>query len=277
MDSGIRRRVAASSLTGVFTTFSRHRPLIIEMTSREIKLRFRTSAMGVLWSLLQPLAMLAIFAFVFGAILKVRWANAATTTEFALVLFAGLLVFNLFNECLTAAPGLVVSRSSLVRQHGFPLEILPWVQLGHALFGFVAGALVLFAFELAVRRSIPATALMFPLVIVPVALAGLAAGWLLGALGVFVRDVQQVVAPLSMALLFLTPVFFDLSIVPDAYRPWFYANPLTFAVEQGRAVLLEGRMPDFAGLLIGTGIAWLAAAASLASFRRARDEFADAL
>jgi lipopolysaccharide transport system permease protein len=264
-------------LAAVVTSLLRHRALVVEMTLREIQLRFRTSAVGVAWALLQPLAMLAIFAFVFGAILKVKWSNAGSTTEFALVLFAGLLVFNLFAECLQQAPTLIVSRSTLVKRVAFPLEVLPWVQVGHALFAFATGTVVLLAFALLVRRSIPPTVILLPLVILPVVLAGLAAGWLLGALGVFVRDLQQIVAPLSMALLFLTPVFFDLSIVPETFRPWFYANPLTFAVEQSRAILLDGQLPDFAGLAIGTLVSWLAAAASLALFRRAREEFADAL
>lgn len=262
---------------GVVSSLLRHRPLVVEMTIREIQLRFRSSVAGVAWSLLQPLLMLLVFAFVFGTVLNVRWTRAETTTEFALVLFAGLLVFNLFAECLQRAPAMIVSRASLVKKMAFPLEILAWVQVGHALFAFAAGTIVLLLFELLFRGSIPPTVLLLPVVIVPVVLAGLAAGWLFGAVTVFVRDFEQAVPPLSMALLFLTPVFFDLSIVPEAVRPWFYANPLTFAVDQGRAVLLDGRWPDPLGLLVGTLVAYLAAVAALAFFCRARDEFADAL
>lgn len=269
--------MSGNPFVGVVTSLLRHRALVVEMTVREIQLRFRSSAVGVAWSLLQPLLMLIVFAFVFGMVLKVRWSRAETTTEFALVLFAGLLVFNLFADCLQRAPAMIVSRPALVKKVAFPLEILAWVQVGHALFSFAAGAIVLFVFELLFRGFIPPTVVLLPLVIVPVVLAGLAAGWLVGAVTVFVRDFEQVVAPLSMALLFLTPVFFDLDIVPPEFRPWFYANPLTFAVDQARAILLDGRWPDPTGLLVGTLVTYLAAAAAFAFFNRARDEFADAL
>lgn len=266
-----------AALGGVLSSFVRHRALIVEMVTREIQLRFRTSVVGVLWSLLHPLLLLLVFAFVFGKVLQVRWSRAETTAEFALVLFAGLLVFNLFAECLQRAPGMIVSRVSLVKKIAFPLEILAWVQVGHALFTFAAGTLVLLVFEWTLRGHVPWTVVWLPLVVVPVVLAGLAVGWLFGALCVFVRDIEQLVGPVSMALLFLTPIFFDLAIVPEPYRAWFYANPLTFAVEQARAVLIDGHGPDLPALAAGTLIAYGCAAAALAFFRRARDEFADAL
>jgi lipopolysaccharide transport system permease protein len=269
--------VTGNPFVGVLSSLLRHRALAAEMTAREIRLKFRSSAVGVAWSLLHPLLLLAVFAFVFGSVLQVKWSTAGSTTDFALVLFAGLLVYNLFAECLLRAPGMIVSRATLVKKVAFPLEILAWVQVGHALFGFVAGTAVLLLFQLLVRGAIPATALLLPVVIVPVVLAGLAVGWLFGALSVFVRDFEHVVGPLSMALLFLTPVFFDLSIVPEPFRAWFYANPLTFAVDQARAILLEARWPDPLGLAVGTAIAYLAATAALAFFNRARSEFADAL
>lgn len=269
--------VSANPLAGVMSSFLRHRPLVVEMVLREISLRFRTSTLGLAWSVLHPLLLLAVFTFVFGAVLKVRWAAAVSTAEFSLVLFAGLIVYNLFAECLVRAPGMIVSRASLVKKTAFPLEVLAWVQVGHALFSLATATVVLLAFEVALRGAIPWTALLLPAVLLPVVFAALAAGWLVGALAVFVRDFEQVVAPLSTALLFLTPVFFDLGTVPEGWRTLFYANPLTFAVEQARAVLLDGRAPDFAGLAIGTLIAYLAAAASLAFFERARGEFADAL
>ena len=265
------------AMADVIGTLLRHRAIVAEMTWREVRNRVRGSIGGLLWSLLQPLLMLVIFAFVFGTILKVKWASAETPTEFALALFAGLLIFNLFAECLQRAPGLVVSRPNLVKKIVFPVEIIAWVHVGQALFAFAIGAIVLLIGEFFARGFIPWTVFLLPIVVLPVVFAGLAVSWLLGAITVFVRDIEQVVAPLSMALLFLTPVFFDLSLVPERYRGWFLANPLTAAVEQGRAVLLDGVVPDFATLAVGTVVAYIFAALSLAFFRRARGEFADVL
>jgi lipopolysaccharide transport system permease protein len=266
-----------AAIKDVITTLWQHHALVGEMIWRELQNRVRGSIGGLLWPVLQPLVMLLIFAFVFGTILKVRWTRAESTAEFALTLFAGLLVFNLFAECLQRAPTLVLSRPNLVKKIVFPVEILSWVHVGQAFITFSIGAIILVLFQLFVRGTVPWTACLVPLVVLPVIFVGLGVGWLLGALTVFVRDVEQIVAPLSMALLFLTPVFFDLSLVPDAYRGWFLANPLTAAVEQTRAVLLDGVVPSTAMLAAGTAIAYGFAAMSLAFFRRARPEFADVM
>lgn len=264
-------------MTAVFTTLTRHWHLVTEMARREIMIQLKGSFGGIVWPLLQPVLLLAVFAFVFGEIMRVKWARAGGTQDFVLLLFTGLIVFNLFGECLQRAPGLLVSRPNLVKKVVFPLESLAWVHVLQALFTFALSLLVLLGFALVVRGGLAWTIVFVPLVIVPVVLAGLGVSWLVGAAAVFVRDIAQVVGPLVTALLFLSPVFFDLSAVPEGFRTLFSLNPLSPSIEQMRTVILDGRPPDPVQLCIGILVSFCFAWLSLWFFRRAREDFADAL
>ena len=261
----------------VITSLTRHWRLIAEMTRREILSQIKGSFGGILWPLLQPLLLLAIFAFVFGEVLKVKWVRAGGTQDFVLLLFCGLIVFNFFGECLQRAPALVASRPSLVKKVVFPVETLAWVHVLQALFTFTLSLGVLLLFTAALRGGLPWTVIFIPVVILPMLLAGLGVSWLVGAIAVFVRDVTQVVGPLVMALLFLSPVFFDLAAVPAGFRAAFALNPLTPTIEQARAALLDGKAPDPVQLGVGIVVAFLFAWFGLWFFRRAQPDFADAL
>lgn len=262
---------------GVLTTLAVHRGLVIRLVRHEVAARYRGSVMGVVWSLLQPLLMLAVFTLIFGTVLKARWAGTGDNLDFALVLFAGLLVFGVFGECLGRAPSLVTQRANFVKKVVFPLEILPWVSVGVALFNFAVGLIVWVAFWVAMNGAIHWTILFIPLVMLPIVFVGAGVGWLLGALGVFLRDLDQAVAPASMAILFLSPVFFDLASVPAEFRKWFFLNPMTFVIEQARSVMIAGQMPDWSALAIAVLSTYALAAAALGFFSRARSEFADAV
>lgn len=274
------RRLGASGGPGAlepFTVVVSHGPLILAFIRQEIASRYRGTWGGLLWSLITPLLLLAVYVTVFGVILQARWARTDSTTEFGLVLYAGLLVFGLFQDCLARAPTLITQQPNLVRKVVFPVEVLAWVQVGSAGFHFAMGLAVWCLFSLLLGRMIPLSIVSLPLVLLPVVLVALAVGWLLGALGVYLRDLQQVVPPLAMALLFLSPVFYDLSTVPQSFRALYAANPMTFVIEQARAVMLVGQWPDLRQLGLATLLAYAMAAASLAFFRRARPDFADAL
>jgi lipopolysaccharide transport system permease protein len=254
-----------------------HRLLVVEMTRREILIKTRGSVGGVLWSLLQPLLLLSIFALVFGEILRTKWAAAGDTRGFVLFLFSGLIVFNLFGDSLQSAPGLLLNRPNLVKKVVFPLETLAWVHVLQALWTFALSLVVLLGFLLVLRGGVPWTAIFVPVVVLPVVLASLAVSWFVGALAVFVRDVAQVVGPLVTALLFLSPVFFDLNAVPERFRPLFAVNPLSPSIEQMRAILLDGRPPDATQLAVGIAVSFCLAWGALWFFCRAREDVADAL
>jgi lipopolysaccharide transport system permease protein len=253
----------------------RHRALVLELVKREFSGRYRGSFGGIAWSFAQPLFLLAVYTIAFGVILQARWGFAGGTADYALMLFAGLIVFNAFSECLTRAPTLVTANPNFVKKVVFPLEILPWVMaitaLVHALIG-IAAWFVGYAFLHGAPH--PAAAL-FPLVLVCFAPLLLGIGWLLAALGVLVRDIGQLTAMLSHALLFLTPIFYSIDAVPPVLREALLVNPLTFVVEQLRLVLYFGEVPVMRAMAVYFAFSVLFAWAALLFFRRLRPAFAD--
>jgi homopolymeric O-antigen transport system permease protein len=257
------------------------RDLIVALIRREIVGRYRGSLLGIIWSMLTPLLMLAVYTFVFGIVFRARWVEAGaagpSTAEFSIVLFSGLIVFQLFAEVINRAPTLVLANANYVKKVVFPLQILPVVALGSALFHAVVSAVVLFGFMLAVRGAIPPTALLWPLVIAPFCLVILGLAWFLAALGVYYRDIGQFLGTLLTALMFLSPIFFPLSALPEWLRVWVTLNPVTLPVEQTRDVLIFGRGPDLFGLAVYSAIGLAVAAAGYAWFQKTRKGFADVM
>jgi len=219
------------------STAWRHRELLLELVKREFSGRYRGSFGGLAWSFAQPLFLLAVYTLAFGVILRMRWGFAGGTGDYALMVFAGLIVFNAFAECLNTAPSLITSNANYVKKVVFPLEVLPWVTAvtatGHALIGiavWLAGYAILYG-------APHATTVLFPLVLACLFPLLLGVAWLLSALGVVVRDIGQLAALVSHALLFLTPIFYGIDAVPPMVQNILLANPLTFVVEQLRLVL----------------------------------------
>jgi len=260
---------------GVFSTLWRHRSLVAELVKREFSGRYRGSFGGVAWSFAQPLFLLAVYTLAFGVIFQARWGFAGGTASYALMLFAGLIVFNAFSECLTRGPALVSQQPNLVKKVVFPLEVLPWVMattaIAHAIIG-IAVWLVGYAVFFGVPK---ATALLFPAILLTFFPVLLGLGWLLSAMGVLVRDVGQLTALLSHALLFLTPIFYSVDAVPPALQGVLLANPMTFVVEQLRLVLFVGEVPVVRALLVYFLLSALFAWGALWVFRRVRPRFAD--
>jgi lipopolysaccharide transport system permease protein len=252
---------------------------VFQLTQRDVVGRYRGSYLGLAWSLLSPLLMLAVYTVVFGIIFKARWVASTTgsVAEFGLVLFTGLFVFGLFSECVNRAPSLVLNRVNFVKRVVFPLEILPWVALASSLFHAFVTLLVLLAAGFIVYGSVPATWPLIVVVLLPLVLFTLGITWMLAAVGVYVRDVAQTVGVITTALMFLSPVFYPVAAVPPGMRGLMALNPLTIIIEQARDVLLWGKAPDFLALapyIAGSvAVAWL----GLVAFQRARVGFADVL
>lgn len=256
----------------------RNRSLIRASIKREVLGRYRGSVMGLLWSLLNPLFMLTVYTFVFSVVFNARWsADSSSKTEFALILFSGLMIFNLFAECINRAPGIILSHQNYVKKVVFPLEILPWVTLGASLFH---GAVSLGVWLLAYVMFFGAphlTIIYLPLIIAPLLLLIMGVSWALAALGVYLRDIAQFIGIMMTAMMFMSPIFYPVTALPEAYRPLLYLNPLTSVIEQTREVLFWGNAPDFIQLgtfLVITSItAWL----GFALFQKTRKGFADVL
>lgn len=256
----------------------RHRNLIKDFAVREVSTRYRGSFLGLLWSFFTPFLMLSVYTFVFGFVYKARWngLDDGNRFQFALTLFAGLIVFNLFAECMSRAPVLILGQSTFVKKVVFPLEILPCSVLGAALFHALVSFGVLFL-GLALFQGLPLTALWLPVVLTPFVLVLLGFSLFLASLGVYVRDVGHIMGMIITVCLFLSPVFYPVSALPGPMQIVLYLNPLTFIIEQVRDVLLNGHMPNLAGLAAYGLLAVIVAWAGFAWFQKTRKGFADVL
>lgn len=255
-----------------------NRGLIKALVEREVIGRYRGSVFGILWSFFNPLFMLMVYTFVFSVIFKSRWSGGTDSkTEFALVLFAGLIIFNLFAECVNRAPSLILQNVNYVKKVVFPLEILPWVALGSALFHACISLLVWIVAYIVLFGVPHATVLLLPLVILPLPFFIMGLSWALAALGVYLRDASQFIGILTSMLMFLSPIFYAANTLPPSFQHLMALNPLAPIIEQAREVLFWGRIPDmkyFALYLCGSAlIAWL----GFAWFQKTRKGFADVL
>ncbi|MBU1275037.1 MAG: ABC transporter permease [Proteobacteria bacterium] len=256
----------------------RYRQLIALMTKREVAQRYRGSFMGLAWSFVIPIILLGVYTFIFSVVFKARWGvGGEDKTVFAMVLFVGLIVHGFLAEVLNRAPTIILGNVNYVKKVVFPLEILPLVPIGTALFHCAISVFVLLLASLIINGSVHWTALLIPVVFLPFLVLIMGISWIIASVGVFLRDVGQVMGVVTMVMLFLAPVFYPVSALPEAYRPWILANPLSFIIEQARAVLIWGEMPNWLGLgaysLVAIAVAW----AGFAWFQKTRKGFADVL
>jgi lipopolysaccharide transport system permease protein len=249
------------------------------MTRREVIGRYKGSVMGLLWSFLNPTLMLLVYTFFFSVVVKARWGidSNESKTQFAVVLFVGMIVHGLFAEVLNRAPSLILANVNYVKKVIFPLEILPVVSMGAALFHSLVSLTVLLAAFLIFNSYLNWTVIFTPLVLLPLAIFTLGLAWVLASLGVFVRDVGQTIGIVTTIMMFLSPVFFPITSMPAAYRPLIVANPLTFIIEQCREVLVWGHQPHWTGLGIYTVAATVVAWLGYVWFQNTRKGFADVL
>ena len=252
-----------------------HRYLLGQLIKRDVLLRYRGAMFGVAWVFLSPLIMLAIFAYVFGQIFQARWPQQETGAPFWLVLYSGLIAFNIFAEAVSRAPASVRGTPSYVKKIIFPVEILPLVPLGAALVHGAFNFLILLA-ALAWTGHLTLSVVLYPLMLLPLLLLALGFSWFIAAWGVFIKDMSQIVPPFMQMLMFLSPVFYPASAAPGILGPLFQYNPLGNIIESCRNVAL-GHPVDWtawsASLLISLATAWL----GRTFFRRSREEFPDAL
>lgn len=263
----------------MFGSLWRNRGLVGSLVRRDVVGRYRGSFAGLAWSFFNPLLMLAIYTLVFSGVFKARWGTGIEEgkTGFAMILFVGLIMHGLFAECIGRAHGLILSNANYVKKVIFPLEILPWVALGSALFHATVSVGVLLLVQLVVRQELPWTAVYFPLILLPLLFFSVGFTWFLSALGVYVRDIGQVVGVFVTALLFLSPIFYPLSALPPTYQTWLGWNPLALMIEAARESLIVGRVPDLQAwsvVFVGSlAVAW----GGFAWFQKARKGFADVI
>lgn len=262
----------------MIASFWRNRSLIYVLSKREVVGRYRGSYFGILWSFINPLFVLTIYTFVFSVVFKARWnAENDSKTEFALVLFAGLIAFNFFSECITKAPTLILSNVNYVKKVVFPLEILPWVTLCSALF-HGAISLLVWLIAYALFFGVPHVTIFYlPMVITPLAFMIMGVSWVLAALGVYLRDISQFIGIVVSALMFLSPIFYKISAAPKEFQLVMLLNPLTIPVEEIRNCLFWGAELNYGYLSFYLAASLLICFAGFAWFQKIRKGFADVI
>lgn len=268
-----------ASLRAMFAGAFHHRVLICQLVRREVTGRYRGSWLGLGWSLASPLVMLAIYTFFFSAVFKARWGMSGTSDRpsFAFFLFVGLIIHGFAAECINRAPSLVLGNTNFVKRVVFPLEVLAVVATGSALFHAAINVAVLLIAQLMLGYSLQWTVVFLPLVLLPLVFISLGLAWLLSSLGVYLRDVGQVTGFITTILLFLSPVFYPVDAMPEPYRDWLLLNPLTFIIEQARAVVLLGELPNMPDLALASSAGLVVAWVGFWWFQRTRNGFADVI
>ncbi len=257
----------------------RHRDLIRQFTRREVEGRYRGSFLGVVWSCVNPVMQLLIYTFVFGIVFRSRWPQARTTDlqEFAVVLFCGITTFNIFGECVSLAPGLIVGVPNYVKKVVFPLEILPVTALGAALFHGLVGLIIVLVANLLVTGVVQWTLILLPLVVLPLLCLSLGLTWFLASLGVFIRDINYLVILFVQMLFFASAIFYAVEAIPEPFRTVALFNPLLWEVETVRRVVLWGQLPDWPALGLWLLVSILLMLLGYTWFMKTKKAFADVI
>jgi len=255
------------------------RDLIRQLTLREITGRYRSSSLGLVWSLITPLVTLLLYTFVFGVVFKARWPGTRTDnlSEYGLLLFAGITAFSIFSECATRAPGLITGSPNYVKKVVFPLEILPVSLVGSALFHAGVSSLLLVVGAWLFLGSVSSTLWLLPVVLLPVTCLSLGLAWILASLGTYLRDIGHSVGLITQVLFFTTPIFYAVEAVPPTLRRVVELNPLTPAVENMRRVSVMGLWPDWPAFWVSLGIGMSVLCLGYAWFSVTKRGFSDVI
>ena len=265
-------------MTGPFAMLANHGSLIRELTKREILGRYRGANFGLLWALISPFLMLAVYTLAFGNILKSRWPQIDDQHHsFALILFIGLIVHGFFAECINQSPRLIAANPNYVKRVIFPLEVMPWPMVFSALFHLMTNLVAFMVLDVIMDHHLAWTIILFPLTVLPLVILTLGIAWALAALGVYFRDISQITGVLATALLFTSTAIVPVSALSPKIQTLFMLNPLSFIIDEARKVTLWGVMPDWTGLGLYSLGALVVAYLGYSAFVATRRGFADVL
>lgn len=268
----------STSPSAILGSLLNHRELIWEMVKRDFIGRYKGSIMGVAWSLFNPLLMLAIYTIVFSVAFKARWGTGEESkVAFALVLFSGMIVHSFFAECLNRAPGLITSHPNYVKKVVFPLEILPWMVLCSALLHFLVSFGVLLVFCLLAGMPVHSGALLVPVILLPLILMSIGLSWIFSSLGVYLRDLSQIIGMVTTVALFLAPVFYPIEALPEAYRVFITWNPIALPIVQLRDAMLWDKSLQWGPWTLSMGIGAAISYLGYWWFQKSRRGFADVI
>lgn len=252
--------------------------LIISLSKREIGSKYKGSFIGLLWSFINPVLMMVIYTFVFSVVFKIRWGGGVDSKgEFALALFIGLIIFGLFSECINRAPYLIINNVNYVKKVVFAIETLPVVSLCTALFQMVINLIVWLLFYLAIVGVPTVHVFWLPVIIAPFLMLVLGVTWFLSALGVYLKDIAQVVGVVTMILMYLSPIFYPISMLPDSYQVFMQLSPLTYIIEQSRDCMMLGKNIEWASWGVYTLVSFVVMLLGYSWFMFTRKGFADVI
>ena len=267
----------------LFGSYRSNRFVIHQLTRRAVLTRYRGTALGLIWSLLTPMLMLAIYTFVFGLVLEIRWpAQEGGLARFPAILFSGMIIHSLLSDCLIQSTTVIADNPQYVKKVVFPLEALPWVTVLSALFqaGISLFVLILYLLGLLLLEndhSFGWSVVFIPLPFVMISIVCLGIGWFVSAAAVYFRDIGQLMGVISTVLFFMAPILYPKSALPESIQSLLYLNPITFPIEQLRNFLLKDAAPDILGIGIYTVVALVFAYLGFLWFERVRKGFADVL
>lgn len=255
----------------------RHRVLIWSFVKRDLLARYRGSAVGLFWSAIHPLIMLGLYTFVFSTILKVRVGASEGTDQFALYLFCGLLPWNAFAEGLNRSTGVILENTNLIKRAVFPSEILPVYPVITGIVTELIGFTILVAALLVTGHPIRPVMLLLPFILLLQAVLTTGLAWIIAGTTVFIRDLGQMLGMVLTLWVFLTPIFYPPSVVPQSMQVFLAVNPMYALVEAYRSVILRGEFPALEGVALIAVIGVVAFLAGYRVFTRMQPAFADVL
>jgi lipopolysaccharide transport system permease protein len=257
----------------------RHHELIWQLAKREVQDRYRATYLGLFWSVLTPLVLLVIYTFVFAVVFRARWSDSGpeSRSEFALTMFCGMLLFNLFSEVVNRSPSMVTSNPNYVKRVVFPLEVFVVSGLLSALFNLLVGTGVWLLGMLLLKGIPPLTVFWLPIVLLPVCLTTAGIAWFLASLGVFIRDVSHSIVLVTQVLFFITPVFYSIQRVPQPFRRILEINPLSHSVDDARRVMMHGLSPEWVWWVPTLAASAIIAALGYGFFMKSKRAFADVI
>lgn len=253
------------------------RDLVLALAKQGLVARYKGSILGLLWALVTPAVMIGVFTFIFAGIFGARFGTSTTKWDYALYLFCGLLPWTMFQESIQQSSTTIVTHANLVKRVVFPLETLPVAQVLSALANQLFGTVALLVAIVLIRHQIHPTILWFPLLLISQSLFAVGSGWLIASLGVFIRDMSQGIGLVLMVWMYLTPIIYPESIVPENLRWVIELNPFTALVRSYRRVLLDDVTPDWTGMVYFTCTALVVFFVGYWWFARTRKNFADVI
>ncbi|KTD12107.1 ABC transporter of LPS O-antigen, Wzm [Legionella gratiana] len=261
----------------MFLMLWRHYDLILQLVKRDILMRYRGSFAGVLWLILAPLLMLGLYTLVFSVFMRIQWPGVTNNLMYSLLIYVGLIILNFFGECMNRSPTMIVSNANFVKKVVFPVEIYPWIIIGSALFHAIVNTFILALFCFFILGKVNGTILLLPILFIPLILFSLGMSWFLCSAGVYVRDITHMMVFILQVIMYLSPVFYSISMLPELFQKILFLNPLTCIIEQARSLVIFGKLPQWESLGIFFIVSVCIAYIGFLGFQKTKDGFADVL